>query len=171
MKALTLTQPWASLVALGKKRIETRSWETLYRGPLLIHAGKGLGPVGGMHGLVELVRQDVFWDALIPLRPSVFNAEGLAKRALPFGAIVAVCDLVDCVLTWPSWASDEPWFTGQREGETWAVPPPAGSDERAFGDYSPGRFAWLLANVRALPKPIPATGARRLWEWEGELSL
>lgn len=41
-KALTLTQPWATLVALGIKRIETRGWRTEYRGPLLIHAGKGM---------------------------------------------------------------------------------------------------------------------------------
>lgn len=41
MKALTLTQPWASLVALQAKRIETRSWKTPYRGELVIHAAKG----------------------------------------------------------------------------------------------------------------------------------
>lgn len=40
MKALTLTQPWAALVALGQKRVETRSWRTSYRGPLAIHAGR-----------------------------------------------------------------------------------------------------------------------------------
>lgn len=40
MKALSLTQPWASLVAVGAKRIETRSWRTSYRGPLAIHAAK-----------------------------------------------------------------------------------------------------------------------------------
>ncbi len=41
MKALTLTQPWATLVAIGAKCIETRSWRTSYRGPLAIHAAKG----------------------------------------------------------------------------------------------------------------------------------
>lgn len=38
MKALTLWQPWASLVALGEKKIETRTWSTTYRGTLAIHA-------------------------------------------------------------------------------------------------------------------------------------
>ena len=42
MKALSLTQPWATLVVTGAKRFETRSWTTTYRGPLLIHAAKGL---------------------------------------------------------------------------------------------------------------------------------
>ncbi len=41
MKALSLLQPWATLVVIGVKQIETRSWSTAYRGPLLIHASKG----------------------------------------------------------------------------------------------------------------------------------
>lgn len=41
MKALSLTQPWATLVAIGAKKIETRSWSTSYRGPVAIHASKG----------------------------------------------------------------------------------------------------------------------------------
>lgn len=40
MKALTLWQPWATLIALGAKRFETRSWTTNYRGLLAIHAGR-----------------------------------------------------------------------------------------------------------------------------------
>ena len=44
MKALTLWQPWASLVALGHKRIETRCWSTKYRGDLAIHAAAKLPP-------------------------------------------------------------------------------------------------------------------------------
>lgn len=38
MKALTIWQPWATAIAIGAKRIETRSWETHYRGPIAIHA-------------------------------------------------------------------------------------------------------------------------------------
>lgn len=41
MKALTISQPFASLIASGEKWVENRTWETLYRGPLAIHAGKG----------------------------------------------------------------------------------------------------------------------------------
>lgn len=40
MKALTICQPYAHLIAIGQKPIENRTWETTYRGPLLIHAGK-----------------------------------------------------------------------------------------------------------------------------------
>ena len=35
--------------------------------------------------------------------------------------------------------------------------------ERAFGDYSPGRFGWRLASVVRLPVPVPARGMQGLW--------
>lgn len=42
MKVLTIKQPWATLIMLGDKRYEFRTWKTKYRGDLLIHAGKGI---------------------------------------------------------------------------------------------------------------------------------
>ena len=42
MRVITLTQPWATLVAEGLKKYEFRSWKYSYRGELLIHAGKGI---------------------------------------------------------------------------------------------------------------------------------
>lgn len=42
MKALTIKQPWASLIVDGYKCYEFRSWKTNYRGKILIHAGKNL---------------------------------------------------------------------------------------------------------------------------------
>lgn len=170
MKVLTLTQPWATLVAIGAKRIETRSWETLYRGPLAIHAAKGLGSVGGKVGLMNLCRTEPFRSVLV-------GAGYLGTPALPLGAIVAVCTLIDCVPTQHPGIANEPgkpWFTGARKGvgqHYYEVPPPLDSNEYAFGDYSAGRFAWLLADVRLLPEPIPAKGALSLWEYTGELPL
>ena len=40
VKAITIWQPWASLVAVGAKTMETRSWPTKYRGPIAIHAAQ-----------------------------------------------------------------------------------------------------------------------------------
>ena len=40
MKALSLKQPWATLIVSGIKPIENRKWKSSYRGPLLIHASK-----------------------------------------------------------------------------------------------------------------------------------
>lgn len=42
MKAITVKQPWATLIAEGYKEYEFRTWKTKYRGDILIHAGKGI---------------------------------------------------------------------------------------------------------------------------------
>lgn len=57
MKALSVKQPWANLIASGKKTIETRTWTTTYRGPLLIVASKTprIAPFGAAVAIVELV--------------------------------------------------------------------------------------------------------------------
>lgn len=41
IKALTISQPFAELIASGEKWVENRNWQTSYRGPLAIHAGSG----------------------------------------------------------------------------------------------------------------------------------
>ena len=64
MKALSLTQPWAQLIAIHAKKVETRSWPTSFSGVLAIHAAKGLGPVGGKRGLRELCATEPFYSAL-----------------------------------------------------------------------------------------------------------
>lgn len=61
MKALTIHQPWASLIITGAKALENRRWRTKYRGPLLIHASKVAGriqcdlPRGAILGVVDLI--------------------------------------------------------------------------------------------------------------------
>lgn len=168
MKAITLTQPWATLIAVGAKKIETRSWSTSYRGPLAIHAAKGLGPVGGEEGLLDLIMAEPFKSALGDLIRVGELAKGsrwakpdwITAERLPRGAIVAVCELVSVIRTDQlnangNWA----WVSPQDQLYNFVLT----SQERAFGNYTPGRFAWLLADVRALPEPIPARGALGLW--------
>lgn len=161
MRCLTLTQPYATLIAIGAKHIETRSWHTSFRGPLAIHAAAGLGPVGGRAGLYDLAFSDP--DGLF--YPALHRAHMFCIDDLPLGAIVATCELVDCVETMPSWAAIEPWLVvSWTDGRTYHVPPGKGSHERAFGDYTPGRYAWLLGNIKALPEPILCKGALGLWQ-------
>ncbi len=84
MKAISLYQPWASLIALGLKRIETRGWLTHYRGPLAIHATNYFPPLAKM-----AFREGRIWEAL--------SLRGLTDwRALPRGAVLCIADLVDC---------------------------------------------------------------------------
>lgn len=155
MRCLTLTQPWAQLVAIGAKKIETRSWSTLYRGPLAIHAAKGLGPVGGVSGLIDVCSGEPF---LSVLKAAGIIEGGIRKDRLPLGAIVAVCNLVDCMVI-----LETGLITANGVFPKTAQPLPS-DQECTFGDYSPGRYAWLLCDVQALPEPIPAKGALGLWE-------
>lgn len=72
MKALSVRQPWASLIMSGKKIIELRTWKTKYRGPLVICASQrrhGSLPTGVALGIVNL--DDI--------RPSTPNDEPLAN--------------------------------------------------------------------------------------------
>jgi hypothetical protein len=142
MKALTIWQPWATLVAIGAKRIETRGWETRYRGWLAIHAARKSTP-----DLRDLVTE---WPFAEVLQPHIHE-----HGALPLGAIVAVARLVGCersedlvdriALDEPTRDPDFPEF------------------ERVFGGYAPGRFGWILGDVFALPEPIEVGGAQGLW--------
>jgi len=84
LKALSLTQPWATLMAAGLKRIETRSWGTKYRGRVIIHAAKGFPPYAR-----QLCGRHPFLDALHGL--------GISSRDFPFGALIATADLYDIV--------------------------------------------------------------------------
>lgn len=157
MRLLTLTQPWATLVAVGAKNIETRSWPTSYRGPLAIHAAKGLPP-GGRNALRRICRRDKFARALAPL-------DGSSAHPLPLGVIVAVCNLADVI-----YLRDTEARLGTR-GELFPIGPPwrPPAGERAFGDYTPGRYAWLLEDIRALAIPLPYRGALGLTHLPAEV--
>jgi hypothetical protein len=139
MKALTLTQPWATLVAAGEKTVETRSWLTHYRGPLAIHAAKNY-PV---------------WACELALKPpfaaAVHRIFGDEAPAFPLGAVVAVVELVECVRI-------------DALPPTWTPQP--SSDEYAFGDYSLGRFMFRFATILPLTEVIPARGALGIWSWD-----
>jgi len=160
MKGLTLTQPYATLVAIGAKKIETRSWATSYRGPIAIHAGKGLGPVGGVAGLGDLCPFEPFATPLIGAGYSETHAP---DWGLPRAAIVAVVELADCLPV--DRLTLGPGFVELiRRDDNAAIRWTLTARERAFGDYSAGRSAWLLAEIRALRQPIPCRGALGLWD-------
>ena len=73
MKALTIKQPWATLIMQGDKRFEFRSWQTKYRGDLLIHARKGID------------------------KEAMKRLEKYLRKELPYGKILGKVKLVDCI--------------------------------------------------------------------------
>lgn len=144
IKCLSLWQPWATLMAIGAKRIETRSWSTHYRGWLAIHAAKAWSR--DLRQLVDHIPS--FARAL----GTIEQRGGSITRQLPggpliplsFGAIVALVHLTDCV-----------------ESTADNCPPGA---EACFGDYTPGRFQWRTDRVIDLGHEAIATaGARGLF--------
>ena len=97
--ALSIRQPWASLILLAGKDIENRTWETRVRGPILIHAAKGMTKK-------EYIEARAFASfATCILDPVRLDVLELAH--LPRGGIIGSVNLVDCV-----YQSDSPWFQG-----------------------------------------------------------
>lgn len=149
MKALSLTQPWASLVALGEKRIETRSWSTPWRGLLAIHAAKTFP-----QDARELTHQWPF--------SAVLSKHDLYHGDLPLGAVIAVVSLTHVYRI-----GDPPLgVNGKPRAGVSLYPGDLSPHERAFGNYTPGHYAWVFGDVVKLPEPVPAVGRLGLWEWK-----
>jgi len=201
MKALTLHQPLASLIAIGIKTIETRSWSTRYRGRLAIHSSASIP------GLPRGQRISVGDYEIENDTPRGCAKQYLLRGPidwpyrLPLGAIVATCELMDVV---PITHLDEdaghtedrvidmPLFRGLhllRNHEDAVI-----EDQRPYGDFRPGRFAWLLSDIKPTTErcplcwgtgtyppmmrqlcalcrgkqsceSVPAKGKQGLWEW------
>lgn len=137
-RALTLYQPWATLVARGLKRFETRSWNTSYRGPLAVHAAT-------RRPSTLKVPPDFVREAAVAL--DVTGPGGLDQ--LPRGAILAMVNLRACIPT----EDLQP-----------------GPDQVRWGNFAPGRFAFALTDLRALPEPIRYVGGQRIWTVPAEVA-
>jgi hypothetical protein len=133
MKCITLWQPWASLILWGEKQIETRSWATQHRGLLAIHSAAKDHPT-----LAAICATEPF--------KSILARHGIREfRELPRRALLGTVTLEDCIRV-------ELLPRGQ--------PSPL---EEAFGDYSPGRWGWLLSNATPLVVPVQLKGERGLF--------
>jgi len=120
MKALSLTEPWATAVRDLLKHWETRSWPTHFRGEFALHAAKGF-----------------------PRWCKDFAAEqGVNVDAL--GAIIAIGEITAC-----------------RQTET--VVKEISEQEKKWGDYAAGRFAFKIENVKPLREPVYCKGALGFW--------
>jgi hypothetical protein len=139
MKALSLWQPWATLIAVGEKEYETRSWTPrgLRDGDLLaIHAAK------------KFTKEDIKLCYTEPFL-STLRAHGVqvvTSPQLPKGAMLCICQLVSVTKT------------EVLKGQLSPL-------ERAFGNYGNNRYAWRLKVLTVFDEPIPVSGAQSLWEW------
>jgi hypothetical protein len=140
MKAITIWQPYATLIMLGLKQYETRSWSTEYRGPLVIHAAKKWD-------------EERDWDCnrvTDLLREQTFTAASLSEEKLrlfytpmgdTLGKALGIVDLQAC---------DQ-----MNDG--------GGEFENRVGSFGPGRYGWKCATPRLFEEPIRHQGKQGLW--------
>ena len=162
MNAITIWQPWATLLACKVKKYETRSWGTSYRGPIAIHAAvlnpfKAIKPVSN--------------EAVIEMRNALKEIGILTPdtdfRVLPRGCVIATAELINCwrIVYHPGTNIDVAKHIPigaeldvpkhHPDFEKYIVPT---EQEMMFGDWTPGRFAWEFSNMTMLLTPIPAKG-------------
>jgi hypothetical protein len=146
MKCISLWQPWATLLVLGPKKFESRSWklpEKLIGQRIAIHASKKRTPYQQELCVTE------------PFRAALIATGYLGIADLPFGAIVG------------SVIFSEPWNTTHPKFLAMLGNMP--SCELAFGDFSPGRWAWPVTKCHQLKVPIPFKGAQGFFNLPEEI--
>ena len=146
MKAITVWQPWAQLLAEGKKHDETRSWRTNYRGEILIHAAKK----DPLFGICQM--PDEGWEKAL-LSFGLHEAFNRFER-FPTGVIIGKAILRDCKLI------DQEYHDFIKE----LCP-----EEFLYGDFTVGRYAWRLEEPEIFKNPIPASGKQGLWNFDGSI--
>jgi hypothetical protein len=148
LRALTVKQPWAHMIAHCGKRVENRSWRMDYRGDLAIHAGacSGWDPAGERSPVARAAWRD--WSATLP----PMNVTGPLRKGamhIDFGAVIAVARVAgrhhsdDCMLL------------------EYLVPP--GSVTGCSAWAARGQWHIELADVRPLAKPVACRGRLGLW--------
>jgi hypothetical protein len=135
MRSISLWEPWATLVALGRKRIETRGRKTDVRGPILIQAADRW--TGEQHDTMLRLQA----HGLVDLELSRLWAGRFEKTR---GKILAMVTLGWCV-------------------PTKAVLSQCSEEEQQYGNYAAGRYAWgFLEHVR-FSHMIPNKGKQGFW--------
>lgn len=141
MKALSIKQPWASLIAHGIKDIENRTWKTNFRGRIYIHASAKRA--GRTITLLTTEQCNCIKD----------NSWSDSKEEVT-SAIIGEVDIIDCVINHPSiWAENSeyeqvgPYLTYKNDKPI---------------------YKWVLANPVLYEKPIlNVKGKLSFWEWHG----
>lgn len=131
MKIITLIQPWANLVVLGAKQIETRSWPTNIRGTIGIHAGKKID-------------KSVFLD---PTYKEIFERHNITPQNIITSAIIGTCDIVDVQ-------------------KTELLISTLSKSEELLGNFSPGRYGWILSNIKQINPITNIKGKLGFWNHE-----
>lgn len=144
MKCTSIWQPYASLVVHGHKLIETRSWPAPAS---LIGETIGIAATKLIRPEQKAVMQD-------PDFRLYYDETGLPELdELPMGCVLGTALLHSCDIITEEDLED------------------VTDEEKAFGWWSEGRYAWRLRYARPFPEPIPVRGAQGIWNWDPFVGL
>ena len=149
MKGISLWQPHASLIIIGAKPLETRSWpahQPVIGTRIWIHAAKAKDDLIELaeycQDLQEGFEVDEYYDKY---RQALVDG-GLTKIGdIPLGCIIGSAVLI------------------------WSRPTSQVRDPGPFGDFSRGRFAWRMTEPKALPTPVPFKGKQGFFDVPDDL--
>lgn len=169
MKAISLWQPWASLIACGAKPFETRHWAPppdLIGQTIAIHAAKKIDKGAaqfaeelcyGQHAAGGFELADKLEASMSATPDRLMGIFGAAT--LPIGCVVATARLDAAFqLGEQALGTVKPGAVVVRRLVSRPVPECFTVRYDDFGDYEPGRWAWLLTDVKPLNPPAEAKG-------------
>lgn len=160
MKAITVKQPWASLIVHGIKDVENRTWKTNFRGRVLIHSGA--------KSAVDYKRRCLmgFWgigmtDEMI-IKANEYGIEHGCRwdEWLKINSvIIGSVEIVDCVTNYPSIWAERPYMGKIK-------------DDSLIGHHMEPVIIWnwVLAHPILFPKPIPVKGKQSFWDYPNILA-
>jgi len=175
MKAISLWQPWASLIAAGLKPYETRDWfppAKLIGQKIAIHAAKKVDKgaaqfaeeiMYGQHADLGHAGADKISATFN--KPGDFDWANLGMAPMPVGCVVATAKLAAAFKIGDT-AREGSALTAKVTSAIWFYKTETPTSIRIddFGDYSPGRWAWLLTDVKAINPPAPVKGAQGFFD-------
>lgn len=136
MKALTVRQPFATLLVRGLKQFETRTWYTKHRGLLAVHAAKGR----------DDWQLETYADPMV--KRALTEMSYRAFRQLPFGKVLGTMRL------------ERIHDTGKMSPAMYE------GFERRVGNFNRDRYAWQLVPTSRYDEPVPAQGQPGLWDFD-----
>lgn len=152
IRALSLWQPWASLLAAGIKKAETRSKNTVFRGEFYIHATASLRIKTYEDYYLRDPEFRGYVNQLLNFDYKTRLTFTELSRALPTGALIGKATLVDTMST-------RDYKKTMREASRLVDL----ERERTLGDLDDGRYVWICNDHGFLPEPIPCKGQQSIF--------
>ena len=175
MKAISLWQPWASLIACGAKPFETRSWappRELIGQRIAIHAAKKIDKGAAtfaeelMYGQHKEGGHDLGDRLYRTMRDAPDEMMGkFGQAVMPIGCVVCTATIDAAFLMGePAEGTAFPAARVVRRLVSRPIPECFSVRIDDFGDYAPGRWAWMLRDVHVLSPPVATNGRQGFFD-------